>query len=215
MLNDISNFSKAVFRCIAGKKRKHNAIAGALYDLCKSETAVDFGSFTTYSSVESENSHTSTSVTSIQPKVDGPVIQEVELVTEQDNLPLPSPSASFQINDNPPVPPTSLPAPLSIRGREYSLLFELGKGSHGKVMLATDNLQTKDVAIKVIKKQSLAIDCVPLTDEYCRRHREPIRVSDVTTEIRLLKAASEMGCPFLTSFEYVFQDVDHCYLVMV
>ncbi|XP_063312469.1 protein kinase C delta type-like [Pelobates fuscus] len=72
----------------------------------------------------------------------------------------------------------------------------LGRGSYGKVLLASDNITKQNLAVKIVKKRVLLEE-----DE-----------DSTLVERRVLEVAG--GCPFLTEAHATFQTKDHLFFVM-
>ncbi|CAH2296338.1 kinase C delta type [Pelobates cultripes] len=72
----------------------------------------------------------------------------------------------------------------------------LGRGSYGKVMLASDNITKQNLAVKIVKKRVLLEEAEDST----------------LVERRVLEVAG--GCPFLTGAHATFQTKDHLFFVM-
>lgn len=98
------------------------------------------------------------------------------------------------------IPPPS-PVILQHEGTEYTIIGELGRGSFGRVVLASAS-NGEEVAIKVLSKAA-ALQCL---DNY---------KTSILNEKKILARISEEEDPFITTLLASFQDEDNIYFVMV
>lgn len=96
-----------------------------------------------------------------------------------------------------------LPSPVILQheGTEYKILGELGRGSFGRVVLASTS-DGKDVAIKVLSKAA---------GPRCLENHK----TSILNEKQILARISEEEDPFITTLLASFQDEDNIYFVMV